>query len=146
MRIGPTTLFIQDQLNNVDSLFKIKVYIPLNFVRLDFNLGSRMGFLLDLSVRNTLTIRSWVHSSILLIINKTGSRDIYFEELTTPPRQCLRSGSIGSTRFGLPGTGSGSAKICGSTDPDPRFKISTKNCKKLRDHKNFTIAEWFIKF
>ena len=30
----------------------------------------------------------------------------------------------GSARFWLPG--SGSAKICGSTDPDPRDKISTK--------------------
>ena len=28
------------------------------------------------------------------------------------------------------GYGSESAKICGSTDPDPRGKISTKNCKK----------------
>ena len=37
-----------------------------------------------------------------------------------------RSGS----RYGY---GSESAKICGSTDPDPRGKISTKNCKK----KNF---------
>jgi len=42
--------------------------------------------------------------------------------------QCLGSGSVGSARFWLPG--SGSAKICGSTDPDPRGKISTKNCKK----------------
>ena len=31
-------------------------------------------------------------------------------------------------RFGLPG--SRSAKICGSTYPDPRAKISTKSCKK----------------
>jgi len=37
--------------------------------------------------------------------------------------QCLGSGSgsVGSARFWLPG--SGSAKICGSTDPDPRGKI-----------------------
>ena len=41
--------------------------------------------------------------------------------------QCLGSGSVGSARFWLPG--SGSAKICGSTDPDPRGKISTINCK-----------------
>ena len=33
-------------------------------------------------------------------------------------------------RFWLPGFGSGFAKICGSTDPDPMGKISTKNCKK----------------
>ena len=39
--------------------------------------------------------------------------------------QCL-----GSARFWLPGSGSGSAKICGSTDPDPRGQKSTKNCKK----------------
>ena len=39
--------------------------------------------------------------------------------------QCLGSGSVGSARFWL--LGSGSAKICGSTDPDPRDKISTKN-------------------
>jgi len=32
--------------------------------------------------------------------------------------QCLGSGSVRS------------AKICGSTDPDSRGKISTKNCKK----------------
>jgi len=38
--------------------------------------------------------------------------------------QCLGSG-FGSARFWLPG--SGSAKICGSTDPDPRVKISIKN-------------------
>jgi len=39
-----------------------------------------------------------------------------------------RIGSVGSARFWL--SGSGSSKICGSTDPDPRGKISTKNCKK----------------
>jgi len=44
--------------------------------------------------------------------------------------QCLGSGSVRSERFWLPGSGSGSAKICGSTDPDLRGKISTKNCKK----------------
>ena len=45
-------------------------------------------------------------------------------------RQCLGSGSgsVGSARFWLPG--SGSAKICGSTNPDQGGKISTKNCKK----------------
>ena len=66
--------------------------------------------------------------------------------------QCL--GSVGSARFWLPG--SGSAKTCGSTNPDPRGKISTKNCKKKlitlkpkfekKDYKNFLISEWFIKF
>ena len=42
--------------------------------------------------------------------------------------QCLGSGSgsVGSARFWLPG--SGSAKIC--RYPDPRGKISTKNGKK----------------
>ena len=73
-------------------------------------------------------------------------------------RQCLGSGSgsVGSARFWLPG--SGFAKICGSTDPDPRGKISTKNCKKKKfysqnpnpnywkNYKNFLISEWFIKF
>ena len=43
-------------------------------------------------------------------------------------KHCLGSGSVGSGRFWLPGCGS--AKICRSTDPDPRGKISTKNCKK----------------
>jgi len=42
--------------------------------------------------------------------------------------QCLGFGSVGSARFWLPG--SGSAKICGSTNPDPRGKKSTKICKK----------------
>jgi len=42
--------------------------------------------------------------------------------------QCLGSGSVGSARFWLPG--SGSAKICGPTDPDPKGKILTKNSKK----------------
>ena len=37
--------------------------------------------------------------------------------------QCLGSGFVGSARFWLPG--SGYAKICGSTDPDP--KTETKN-------------------
>ena len=50
-------------------------------------------------------------------------------------KQCLGSGSVGSARFWLPG--SGSAKIYGSTDPDPRGKISTKNCKK---ELNFTLC------
>jgi len=36
---------------------------------------------------------------------------------------------VGSARFWLPGSRYGSAKIYGSTDPDPRGKISTKNCK-----------------
>ena len=42
--------------------------------------------------------------------------------------QCLGSGSVESPRFGL--LGSGSEKLCGSIDPDPRGKISTKNAKK----------------
>ena len=42
--------------------------------------------------------------------------------------QCLGSIFVGSARFCLPG--SGSTKICGSTDPDPRAKISTKKCEK----------------
>ena len=42
--------------------------------------------------------------------------------------QCF--GSVGSVRFWLPGSGSGSSKICRSTDPDSRGKITTKNCKK----------------
>jgi len=68
--------------------------------------------------------------------------------------QCLRSGSA---RFWLPV--SGSAKICISTDPDPKGKILTKNCKtkiftvktqiwtikKRIDYKNFLISEWFIR-
>ena len=48
-----------------------------------------------------------------------------------PLNQCLGSGSVGSARFWLPG--SGSAKICGSADPNPRGSISTK-CKT-----NFTL-------
>ena len=42
--------------------------------------------------------------------------------------RCLGSGSVGFAGFWLPG--SGSAKTCGSTDPDPRGKISTKICEK----------------
>ena len=42
----------------------------------------------------------------------------------------LRIRILGSARFWLPGSGSGSAKICGSTDPDPRDNISTKTAKK----------------
>ena len=67
---------------------------------------------------------SWTLSTVLSI-DSAKPRD--FE-------QCLGSGSgsgsVGSARFWLPGTGSGSAKICGSTDPDPRGKISTKTAKK----------------
>jgi len=67
-------------------------------------------------------------------------------------KQCLGSGSA---RFWLPG--SVSAKICGSTDPDPREKILTKNFKKQtfilsnpnliylkKIFKNFLISECFI--
>ena len=55
---------------------------------------------------------------------------VWFENFYKCLYQCLGpgSGAVGSPRFWLPG--SGSAKICGSTDPDPRGKISTKNCKK----------------
>ena len=42
--------------------------------------------------------------------------------------QCLGSGSVGSARFWLPG--SGSAKICGSTDPDPKSKYQPKTATK----------------
>ena len=42
-------------------------------------------------------------------------------EAFTPQLHCL-----GSARFWFPG----SAKICGSTNPDPMGKISTKNCQK----------------
>ena len=38
-------------------------------------------------------------------------------------------GSVRSERFWLH-PGPGSEKICGYTEPDPRGKISTKNCKK----------------
>ena len=56
----------------------------------------------------------------------------------------------GSGWFWLPG--SGSAKICGSTDLDPKGNLSTKNCRKKftlkpksellknRDYKNFLIC------
>ena len=43
-------------------------------------------------------------------------------------QQCLGSGSVGSARFWLPG--SGSARICESTDPGTRRKISTKNWRE----------------
>ena len=48
-----------------------------------------------------------------------------------PGCQCLGSGSVGSARLWLPG--SGSAKLCGSTDLDPRGKILTKNCNKKKN-------------
>ena len=44
--------------------------------------------------------------------------------------QWLGSGSVGPARFWLPG--SGSAKKCGFTDPDPRGKISTKTIFSVR--------------
>jgi len=56
--------------------------------------------------------------------------------------------------------GSKSAKICGSTDPNPRAKYTPKAAKKTfllskpksellkksEIFKNFLIFEWFIKF
>ena len=54
------------------------------------------------------------------------TRNNYYLNLEIWIFQCLGSGSIGSSRFWL----TGSAKICGSTDPDPRGKLWTKNCKK----------------
>ena len=44
--------------------------------------------------------------------------------------QGLGSGSVGSARFCLPG--SGTAKLCRSTDSDSRGKISTKNWRKQK--------------
>ena len=72
--------------------------------------------------------------------------------------RCLESGSVGSARFWLPG--SGSLKICESTDPEQRAKFQPKTEKKnfftlktqiwtfdkKRDSKNFLNSEWFIKF
>ena len=67
--------------------------------------------------------------------------------------QCLGSRSIGSARFWLPGSGSGYAKICGSTDSDPKTAKKTflllkpkSELLKKKDYKNFLISEWFIKF
>ena len=59
--------------------------------------------------------------------------------------QCLGygSGSVGSARFWLPG--SGSAKICGSTDPDPRGKISIKNYKKKLFYSKTPNLNFWIK-
>jgi len=42
--------------------------------------------------------------------------------------QSLGSGSVGSARFWL--LGPGSAKVCGSTDLDPKGKIATKKLQK----------------
>ena len=42
--------------------------------------------------------------------------------------QCLGSGSL---RFWLPGSGSRSSKICGSTDPDPRGTDQPKTAKNF---------------
>ena len=53
--------------------------------------------------------------------------DFYIIKLTFTVLNCSKQ-CLGSARFWLPGCGS--AKICRSTDPDPRGKISTKNCKK----------------
>ena len=74
--------------------------------------------------------------------------------------QCFGSGFVGSARLWLPGFGS--AKICGFTDPDPRGKISTKNCQKKtfllrknpylnfektkREIIKISSSEWFIQF
>ena len=55
-------------------------------------------------------------------------------------KQCLGSGSA---RFWLPG--SGSAKICGSTDPDPRGKIikyQPKTAKKTFLIQNSNLNFW----
>ena len=54
--------------------------------------------------------------------------------------QCLGSGYVGSARLWLSGTGSG--KIWGSTDPDPRCKISTKNCKNKILSLNPNLNYW----
>ena len=68
-------------------------------------------------------------------------------------KQCIGSGAVGSTGFRLPG--SGSAKLCGSTDPakyqlkHAKNKILLSKSKselKKRDYKNFLISEWLIKF
>ena len=47
--------------------------------------------------------------------------------------RCLGSGSVGSATYWLPRSGSRSrsGKIWGSTDPNPRCKISTKNWSKI---------------
>jgi len=47
-----------------------------------------------------------------------------------PGNQCLGSGFLGSARFWLPGSESGSAKICGSTDPDPRGQNINQKLQK----------------
>ena len=41
--------------------------------------------------------------------------------------QCLGSGSVGSARFWLPGSVTGSAKICGSTGQNINQKLKKKN-------------------
>ena len=59
-----------------------------------------------------------------LVVNPT-------ESLTSNPFEDPWIRMVGCARFWLPGFGSGSAKICGSTDPDPRVKNQPKTGKKL---------------
>ena len=54
---------------------------------------------------------------------------LWFWKVQGTWNQCLESRSVGSARFWFPG--SGSAKICESTDPDPRDITSAKNYKKI---------------
>ena len=51
--------------------------------------------------------------------------------------QCLGSGSVGSARFWLPEFRI--HKHIESTDPDPRRKASTKNCKKKSQNLNLNF-------
>ena len=59
--------------------------------------------------------------------------------------QCSGPGSFGSARFLL--SESGSAIICGSTDTNPRGKISTKNCRKKvhsqNPNLNYRVAKMY---
>ena len=73
-------------------------------------------------IRDKDDLQDWIRIRKNMRIHGTGSKNIY--------KNCKKnySQTVGSVRFWLPGIGS--AKIGGSTDPDPKGKISTKNCKK----------------
>ena len=108
----------------------INVLHPLQFLKKIFwkIRASVLQYIQGYPQRMRLWRRSKTHSVFCFGIKSFMAYSMFRKREKSSLKKCLGSGSVGSPRFWL--SESGSAKICGSTYPDPRGKISTKNCNK----------------
>jgi len=125
-------LLLDNFQRHATNMFKSQIswyWICLGYLWFYFRCAFSSKYTFSMNIRKILFEWNQYHTFVQRYLN---SYLMSVKEMNTsssfPPNQCLGSGFVGSARFSLPR--SRSAKMCGSTDPDPWCKISTRNWKK----------------